>query len=310
VAQLLAAYDVDGDGRQELLATKLTGAPKERFSNALCWLKAIDPSQGEWEVYEIGAGDGDWPHGTAIAPLLPGGRSALVACYHSAHARPEHTDYPQIFEIPDDPRRPWPKRTLVEVAYGEEVVPCDLNGNGLLDLIAGVWWLENRGDGTFAPHRLAEVEGAARVRVADVNGNGLQDIVYVVEDVDYKARVAGWVEIAWLENPGVPDQSPWARHVVDKMRSPHSLDVADLDGDGQPELVVGEHDPFSPYRSRSRLIVYKKADPAGLTWRPTVIDDRFEHHDGCKVVELWPGRTGILSHGWADSRYVHLWLAE
>jgi hypothetical protein len=86
--------------------------------------------------------------------------------------------------------------------------------------------------------------------------------------------------------------------------------VADLYGDGQPELIVGEHDPFTPYRSRSRLMVYKKADPAGLTWRPYVIDDRFEHHDGTKVVELWPGRLGIVSHGWADSRYVHLWLAE
>jgi hypothetical protein len=96
--------------------------------------------------------------------------------------------------------------------------------------------------------------------------------------------------------------------VIDKVRSPHSVDVADLDGDGQPEIIAGEHDPFTPYRSRSRLLVYNKADPAGLAWRQTVIDDRFEHHDGTKVFEVWPGRMGILSHGWADSRYVHLWV--
>ena len=87
-----------------------------------------------------------------------------------------------------------------------------------------------------------------------------------------------------------------------------SLAVGDVDADGHREIVVGEHDPFAPYRSRSRLLVYKKADPAGTAWRQFVIDDRFEHHDGTKVVELWPGQVGIISHGWADSRYVHLWV--
>jgi hypothetical protein len=308
VAQLLAAHDIDGDGRMELIATKLTGDPDQRFSNTFCWLKAVDPLNDAWEMHDIGTGDGDWPHGTVVAPLLPGGRLALVAGYHSAHANPDRHDLPQLFEIPADPTQLWPKRTLVDVAYGEEFVTCDLNGNGLLDLIAGACWLENLGDGSFRPHRLADVDGVARVRVADVNGNGLTDVVYVVEDVDYKVRVAGWVDVAWLENPGDPARTPWQRHVIDKVRSPHSVDVADLDGDGQPEIIVGEHDPFTPYRSRSRLLVYKKGDPQGLAWRQYVLDDRFEHHDGAKVFEVWPGRLGIISHGWADSRYVHLWV--
>jgi hypothetical protein len=38
-----------------------------------------------------------------------------------------------------------------------------------------------------------------------------------------------------------------------------------------------------------------------------VLDDRFEHHDGTKVFEVAPGHLGIISHGWTDSRYVHLW---
>jgi hypothetical protein len=40
------------------------------------------------------------------------------------------------------------------------------------------------------------------------------------------------------------------------------------------------------------------------------VDDRFEHHDGAKVIELEPGRFGIMSHGWRDSLYVHLWEPE
>jgi hypothetical protein len=96
--------------------------------------------------------------------------------------------------------------------------------------------------------------------------------------------------------------------VIDKVRCAHSVAAADLDGDGEPEVICGEHDPFYPYRSRCRLLVYKKADALGRTWKQYVLDDRFEHHDGCKVVALWPDQLGIISHGWADSRYVHLWV--
>jgi hypothetical protein len=99
-------------------------------------------------------------------------------------------------------------------------------------------------------------------------------------------------------------------HVIDKVRCPHSIDVADLDGDGEVEIICGEHDPFKPCRSRSRLFVYKRADAAGRSWSRTLVDDRFEHHDGAKVIDLGGGRTGIMSHGWAEPRYVHLWEPE
>ena len=122
------------------------------MSAELVWLKPIDPEQGEWEEHAIGTGSGDWPHGSCVAPLLPGGRLALVTTYHSAHAG--GGDPPEIFEIPDNPTEPWPKRTLTNIPYGEEVAPYDLTGNGTLDLVLGTHWLENQGDGTFTPHRL------------------------------------------------------------------------------------------------------------------------------------------------------------
>jgi len=314
VYQVHSAYDLDGDGRDEFIATKKAAdaSPDSWYtglSSELCWIKPVDPVNGRWEEYRIGTGDGDWPHGTLVAPLLPGGRLALVVGYHSAEGR---GDFPQVFEIPDDPRiHPWPKRVLAKIPYGEEFVSCDLAGSGRLDLVGGRWWLENLGDGTFRPYQIAEgdtFDNVARVRVADVNGNGRLDILVVEEGLDYReTRQAFFVRIAWFENPGDPRQTPWPVHVVDKMRSPHSLDVADLDGDGELEIIVGEHDPFKPYRSRSRLCVYKKAEPQGRAWVQYVLDDRFEHHDGAKVFEVAPGRLGIISHGWVDSRYVHLW---
>ena len=86
-----------------------------------------------------------------------------------------------------------------------------------------------------------------------------------------------------------------------------ALAVADLDGDGEVEIVVGEHDPFQPYRARNRLLVDRKAEPLGRAWVRHVLEDRFEHHDGTKVFEISPGRLGIISHAWAESKYVHHW---
>jgi len=310
IYQVINAYDIDGDGRTELIATKKRPNPKNPYhglTSELVWVKPIDPLSDRWEQHEIGTGTGDWPHGSCIAPLLPGGRLGLVTAYHSGQ-REDH--YPEIFEAPDDPTAsPWNKRILAEIQYGEQLVPCDITGSGELDIAAGEWWLENLSDGTFKPHRIAEGFKAARIAVADITGDGKVDFILGEEVLDFENKVTPPSRLVWLENPGDPREK-WIPHAIDILRCPHSVAAADLDGDGQIEIVCGEHDPFYPYRTRCRLLVYKKADPRGLTWKRFVLDDRFEHHDGAQLIDLGGGRTGIISHGWKDERYVHLWVPQ
>jgi len=310
IYQVLNAYDLDGDGHQELLAMDEAQSGLDRWydglSSRLCWLKPVDPLKGKWEKHPIGTGSGDWPHGTVIAPLLPGGRLALVTGYHNASCG----SLPEIWEIPDDPAQgPWPKRVIADIPYGEEMVVLDVDEDGKLDLIAGQYWLEAVGDGTFRQHEYAQGYEAARVRVGDVAGEGRAGIVMVEEGLTYREREAYFRRIAWFERPANPCNCPWPSHVIDTVRSPHSVDVADLDGDGQLEVIVGEHDPFKPYRARNRLLAYKKADAWGLSWYRHVLDEGYEHHCGTKVFEVAPGRSGIISHAWAEPRYVHLWEA-
>jgi len=310
INQAITAYDIDGDGRIELIGTKRKGNQYgyNGLGSELVWLKPVDAPHGKWQEHPIGTGKGDWPHGNVVAALLPSSRPALVTGYHSAG---EPGDVPEIFEVPSNPKHhPWPKRILAEIKYGEEFVASDLNGDGKLDLVAGPWWVENLGDGNFRSHRFAPEDFvAARVAVADINKDGRPDVVLGEEVLDFQKRVSPFSRVAWFENPSDPTQA-WKMHVIDKIRCPHSIAVADLDGDGQVEVIAGEHDPFKEYRSRCRLMVYNQTDARGQAWYRAVLDDRFEHHDGTKVFELSPGRLGILSHGWKDSAYVHLWEVE
>ena len=310
IHQVINAYDLDGDGRKEIIATKQragASAGYDGLSSELAWLKPVDPLQGEWEEHTIGTGSGDWPHGSLVAPLLPDGGLALVTGYHDA------TDggaSPELFDVPDDPTRPWPRRALARIPYGEELVACDLTGDGILDIVAGCWWLENKGDGTFEPHEISrDHRDIARVRAADINGDGKPEVIFVEEGLDYNVRTTSFAPVAYFAQ-GEDVRKPWTLHVVDKVRSPHSLDIADLDGDGELELIVGEHDPFWPYRTRCRLLVYKPTDSHARAWKRFVVDDRFEHHDGTKVISLGDGRLGIIGHGWTDSIYVHLWEVQ
>jgi hypothetical protein len=135
------------------------------------------------------------------------------------------------------------------------------------------------------------------------------DVLFTVEDVDYNrgVRKAFFSPVGWLENTGDPRRKKFKVHFIDRIRSPHSISVADLDGDGEKEIIVGEHDPFHPYRSKSRLYAYKKCDSKGLQWSRFPIDNRLEHHDGAKVLQLSPGRLAIISHGWMEPSYVHIW---
>ena len=304
IYQVVNAFDLDGDGREELIATRKSpvGNGYEGLTSEFCWLKPVDPVAGRWEEYPIGQGTGDWPHGTAVAPVLPGGRPALIAAYHSAY-KEDH--FPEIFEMPDDPRNhPWPRRVLAEVRYWENIVPCDLDGDGKLDLVLGTWWLENLGDGSFRSHQIAADFTPARLAVADIDGDGRPDVV-LCEQGRRDRELLG--RLAWFRQPEDPRNGPWEMHVVDSVRYPHSVAITDLDGDGNEEIVCGEHDPAKPYSGGCRLLIYKKSESAGRTWNRHVLDDRFEHHVGARVFEVSPGRLGIASHGWRDVRYVHLW---
>jgi hypothetical protein len=309
IYQVLSAYDLDGDGRMEFIAILhsqvISDNWYEGLSAQLVWIKPVDAEKGVWERHTIGTGRGDWPHGTLVVPLLPGGKLALLTAYHSCWSKPD--DFPQLFEIPTNPAvEPWPVRTLAEIQYSENYLLADIDGDGVMDIVAGMWWLQNKGDGTFIPHRITEENiDIAQCAVADINGNGWPDILLsdaTAEVIEGKPMP----RLLWFENPGWGAEVPWKRHVIDLLRWPHSLAVEDVDGDGQLEIICGEHDPAHPFRNQCRLFLYKPANRAGTAWKRFTLDERFEHHCGVRLLDTGHGKA-IVSHGWGEGRYLHIW---
>jgi hypothetical protein len=101
----------------------------------------------------------------------------------------------------------------------------------------GLLWLENRGTFPFTPHPLATLPGAQRAQTTDLDGDGDLDIVAT-------AMVAGSGDvqptlpsIVWLEQvrAGV-----FERRTLEVGAPYHAtLDIADVDGDGDMDLAVG-----------------------------------------------------------------------
>lgn len=106
----------------------------------------------------------------------------------------------------------------------------DIAGDGDLDVAIGYYWSENQtGDGSqWQQHQVTPAWGKdARVIIYDMNDDGQVDIVL--------SHSKGQGRVAWFENPD------WIEHPIESgnLNGAHSLEVADFDQDGAPDVFTG-----------------------------------------------------------------------
>ena len=82
------------------------------------------------------------------------------------------------------------------------------------------------------------------------------------------------------------------------------MSVFDMNGDGRPDIVTGEH------RGALRLSVWENLD-GGTTWLQHVVDTGKESHLGARVVDLdGNGTRDVVSIAFDAEEDLHLWRLE
>ncbi len=200
-----------------------------------------------------------------------------------------------MLTVPADPlTETWTIEEPATVTLGEDVDLADIDGDNDTDVLLGTVWLAQQPDGSYADHTLFTTTDAAdRNDLADINDDGRLDAVIAYEGANTLKPVA------WYEAP-LDRTQPWTEHLIAEVVGPMSMDVADFDNDGDPDVVVGEHTTNDP--TAGRVIVFENEDGVGGNWVQHIVATGHEHHDGTQAVDIdGDGDKDIISIGWNNN---------
>lgn len=241
-----APLDVDGDGRLDVVSCSWHEKRSVWFRNigldGELWPETVIEVCGNFEHGDLWDIDND---GKA-QEILPGVRNTV---WYEAGTLPGG-------------RRGVLKHTVSDKPNIWGVGAGDINGDGRADVLRPGAWYEAPADprgGQWKEHPLAvgsldenKPDHTPQILVYDVNADGLNDII---------TSSAHKYGIFWYEQVGTTPERMWKQHVIDRSWSQaHSLTLADLDEDGDLDLVTGKrfrahngHDPGGD-------------DPPGVFW--------------------------------------------
>ena len=228
-----AAYDIDGDGYPDLVfGADWQGSelwwwenPGGHYDPNVPWKRHTIKKTGAHQHHDQVFGDfmGTGKAATGLLEPLPGAKKLLIA------------------EIPAHPREPteWPVKEVYSGRagegpgkYAEGVADIDVDGDGRLDILAGNYWFKYMGNDRFKPIKIADFGG--RIAAA-----------HLIKDSRYPQILInsgdGVGPLRWYECKGDPTHTAdWVGHdLVDRdVIHGHSLQIADIDGDGNLDIFA------------------------------------------------------------------------
>ncbi len=263
----LAPLDVDRDGWIDFVCSGVwyrnTGKPRELPFERIMF-----------DVNAAGA------HDIVIADMDGDGRPDVVMMGD------ERTKLNALcwYSIPADVRKPWTRHHIGPPVHGA-ITPggvADLDGDGDMDVVRADTWFENAdGKGErWIPHqnipmgRKGPFGVCVRTAVLDLDGDGKSEIVIADADItDSKVVVlknADGKGGRWEKIP-LPQSFTYG--------SLHALAVADINGDGKPDIISNEQEELLPAgRENPRWVLWENL--GGLKFREhNILDANLGGHE-------------------------------
>jgi hypothetical protein len=301
-----AVYDIDGDGYPDLVF----GGDWQ--SNNVWWWR--NPGKDwkpdvSWERHTIKKSGAKQHHDQCFGDFKGTGKAQLAFWNQGAKTL-------FVADIPANPRQieEWPLEVVAAnvtnpgTPYTEGISAFDVDGDGRPELLAFNSLYKYVGKGKWSATRIGDVGGLIFA------GRFLKDAKYpqiVIAPGD------GAGPVLWYECQGDPlEAKSWKGHdlVGRRMIHPHSLQVADIDGDGNLDIFVAEMAKWTESKTQpdnpnaEALIFY--GDGKG-NFRKTVFQTGMGFHEAQVADFNGDGRLDILSkpYNWETPR-VDLWLQQ
>lgn len=270
------------------------------------WLEALNEEATAWSatiIAQLPKTEHVNGQGYKSADAIPGGKPEILLTAK---------DGIYLAEIPEEPiPKNWKFLRVVETNSDEDFDLADIDGDGDLDIVAGdtnedgkplkLSWYKNPGEdlAKWARSPIAETAHAIdRIRVGDFNSDGVFDIVVAEERYPGKEPDANLYFYKGKVKAGV---YMWDSQILATQFSMNSLDIGDIDQDGDLDIVINEH-KGQEYKTQFYL------NDGKANFIAKTIDTGKEMHLGAQLTDLdSDGDLDLVGHAWDNYQFMHAW---
>ncbi|MGE0083816.1 MAG: FG-GAP-like repeat-containing protein [Desulfococcaceae bacterium] len=279
-ADIIYAADVDGDGDTDVLGSGYFADEIDWWENTAgngsAWIKhTVDDSVDADIIYAADVdGDGD--------------TDVLGTEYH---------DGIDWWENTAGNGSAWIKHTVDDSVDADIIYAADVDGDGDTDVLGteyhndGIdWWENTAGNGSaWTKHTVFDGAYVNNVYAADVDGDGDTDLIGVLGTSVFYVD-----EIVWWENTA-GNGSAWTKHTVDdKFSGAESVCAADMDGDGDRDLIGAASDA-------DEIAWWKNTAGNGSVWEKHSIDPSFKSAQIVYTADVdGDGDMDVLGAAWSS----------
>jgi uncharacterized repeat protein (TIGR01451 family) len=196
----------------------------------------------------------------------------------------------------------WTERAIITSSDVSSVHAGDVDGDGDLDILLAIFtgsdvivYRNDNGLGTaLTPLNVDTSSHGPRLAIfSDMDRDGDLDVVVA-------ANTTGTKDVSWYENTA-GDGSAWTIHTVDAtMNGARGLLVADIDADGDPDIVsAAEFD--------DKVVFYENTAGTGLTWTEIQVNTAVFDAGSNIVAEDLDGDGDLDLAGVAETAANCLW---